>query len=81
MNLICQRTGLKICLTGSIETESRHGFLFVIQGMTIFLLAQSADYTWDLELQLSASSIGLYFYVSQASEVLKEYIIHFYPEI
>lgn len=49
MNWICQRARLKICLTGSIETESRHGFLFVIWGMTIFLLAQSADCTWDLD--------------------------------
>ena len=47
MNWIYQRAGLKMHLTGSIETESRHEFLLVIQGMTIFLLAQPAACTWD----------------------------------
>lgn len=47
MNWIDQRVGLKTYLTGSIETEFRHGILLVIQQMTIFLLAQPAACTWD----------------------------------
>lgn len=51
MNWIYWRTGLTICLTGSIETESRRiasrGILLVIQGTTIFLLSQPAACTRD----------------------------------
>lgn len=51
MNWIYQSTGLKICLTESTETEYRriawHGILLVIQGTTIFLLAQPIACTRD----------------------------------
>ena len=71
MNWIYQSIGLKIYLTGSIETDFRRiawcGILLVIQGTTLFLLAQSAACTSTIIRILN----WIILFVSQASEVLK----------